>query len=361
MTDSTYNVLIIGLSGVGKSSLINYVFGQNVADVGIGEPVTQKGFHMYPCIKNDLKISFFDSWGLEVGKEKEWTNLLNEELDKRDITKSADNWFHSIFYCINAASQRIQLFEINIIKNIQNKKYNVTIIFTNSDNVTENEINSLKECIYKEIKNVKIINACSISTKKRGSPKIENYGKEDIENDIYINFWNSIILRLPERCQYLIFQEIEKAKLKIINHVDCNMGWFNYGTINDEVLYKINNFKKQLLNIIDSIITNEILQTVKMYNLFSKALKYPITQNNFIYSSNIFISNFDNDWGVEMAARITVSILTLGLAEIITADMHKEHSKEKINNVFQNWKNEIQFKVKPDITNYLNKLLPKSK
>ena len=35
------NVLIIGKSGVGKSSLLNYLFGKELQAVGVGAPVTK--------------------------------------------------------------------------------------------------------------------------------------------------------------------------------------------------------------------------------------------------------------------------------------------------------------------------------
>ena len=36
------NILIAGATGVGKSSIINMVFGKEVAVVGTGKPVTKK-------------------------------------------------------------------------------------------------------------------------------------------------------------------------------------------------------------------------------------------------------------------------------------------------------------------------------
>ncbi|MBQ2431273.1 MAG: 50S ribosome-binding GTPase [Campylobacter sp.] len=36
------NVLIVGKTGVGKSTLINTIFGRNVVRTGSGEPITKK-------------------------------------------------------------------------------------------------------------------------------------------------------------------------------------------------------------------------------------------------------------------------------------------------------------------------------
>ena len=61
------NILIAGKSGVGKSSLLNYIFGEEVAETGAGKPVTAEGLHEYSFeLKDNDRISFSicDSWGL---------------------------------------------------------------------------------------------------------------------------------------------------------------------------------------------------------------------------------------------------------------------------------------------------------
>lgn len=35
------NVLLMGATGVGKSSLINALFGKEIAKAGVGKPITQ--------------------------------------------------------------------------------------------------------------------------------------------------------------------------------------------------------------------------------------------------------------------------------------------------------------------------------
>ena len=41
-----FNLAVFGKTGVGKSTLVNAIFGEEVARTGIGEPVT-KGSHLY--------------------------------------------------------------------------------------------------------------------------------------------------------------------------------------------------------------------------------------------------------------------------------------------------------------------------
>ena len=44
---SRYNAVIVGQTGVGKSTLVNYLYGQDIAAVGVGKPVTTEGFYAY--------------------------------------------------------------------------------------------------------------------------------------------------------------------------------------------------------------------------------------------------------------------------------------------------------------------------
>lgn len=63
------NILILGKTGVGKSSLVNYLYGQNIAIAKSGKPVTLRGFHKHPSFKyKSLNVTVYDSWGLEDRK-----------------------------------------------------------------------------------------------------------------------------------------------------------------------------------------------------------------------------------------------------------------------------------------------------
>ena len=72
---NTLNVVVIGKTGVGKSTLINTVFGDSVAEVGIGTPVTQA---IRKLEKEGVPLAIYDTPGLELQGNHSTENLLEE-------------------------------------------------------------------------------------------------------------------------------------------------------------------------------------------------------------------------------------------------------------------------------------------
>ncbi|UOR24325.1 50S ribosome-binding GTPase [Helicobacter pylori] len=52
------NILLMGTTGVGKSSLINGLFGQEVAKAGVGKPITQ---HLKKYIDEEKGLVLWDT------------------------------------------------------------------------------------------------------------------------------------------------------------------------------------------------------------------------------------------------------------------------------------------------------------
>lgn len=101
---SKANILVVGPTGAGKSTIINTVFG-NVLDQNqnIGLPVTQE-FTMYEKEGKPLRI--FDSKGLESGvcqslefQQKTREFLLNDPRGKE---------IHIVWYVLNSSNLRVQ-------------------------------------------------------------------------------------------------------------------------------------------------------------------------------------------------------------------------------------------------------------
>lgn len=141
------NILLCGATGVGKSSLVNDVFGKNLAEVGEGIPIT-RGIRLH----EGESINLYDSEGYEIGKEKQ--NYYREEIlscidkKKNDYPNDLNKHIHEVWYCISAANKRITETDIGIINMIQNQeKIPIAVIFTQVDGVDEEELAALKRTI----------------------------------------------------------------------------------------------------------------------------------------------------------------------------------------------------------------------
>ena len=163
----TLNLLILGQTGTGKSSIVNALVGDDVEKTSIGKPETPKerkneageierGIYPHPHEIDGKKVVIYDSWGLEVDKATEWEDIIEEELKKRSEDKDIKDWFHSVTYCIQAGGYKIQDFDIKMIKLFMDKKYNVIVALTKSDQIGKEKREKFIKEIEKAIK-IKII------------------------------------------------------------------------------------------------------------------------------------------------------------------------------------------------------------
>ena len=58
------NIVTLGRSGVGKSSLLNYLLGKNFFRAGVGRPVTGAVFFEEKSIIADIPVTIIDSYGI---------------------------------------------------------------------------------------------------------------------------------------------------------------------------------------------------------------------------------------------------------------------------------------------------------
>ncbi len=58
------NILLMGATGVGKSSLINGFFSQEVAKAGVGKSLTQ---HLEKYVDGEKGLILWDTKGIEAG------------------------------------------------------------------------------------------------------------------------------------------------------------------------------------------------------------------------------------------------------------------------------------------------------
>lgn len=139
------NILICGATGVGKSSVVNKLFGQEIAKVASGEPVT-RGIQKYESVS--MSVVLYDSEGYEIGSEKlhSFKENIIDFIDKKKEDEMYDH-IHLVWYCISAANKRITDLDISTIKDINNKNVKVCVLFTQIDSVDDEELEQLIETI----------------------------------------------------------------------------------------------------------------------------------------------------------------------------------------------------------------------
>ena len=136
------NIAIMGKTGVGKSTLINAIFHENLAKTGIGQPVTQN-FKMYS--KKGQFYSILDSKGFELADYKEILQELKDQINTRKTANASDH-IHVAWFCINDNSNRIEDAEIEFINELA-KEIPVIVVLTQGmrkkDKVFYNEVKRL--------------------------------------------------------------------------------------------------------------------------------------------------------------------------------------------------------------------------
>lgn len=202
------NIIVVGKSGVGKSTLINSLFRDKIAETGLGRPITTE---IRKIEKKDYPMAIYDTPGFELseGQQAKVKEEIIELIHKGLATRDINNAIHCIWYCINVGGNRtFDQTEINWLKELieKNKVTKVPIIVVLTQACPKTKGKQMQTLVEKEnLDIIKVIPVLAQDMDFDGEYVAKAYGLDQLV-DIMSE-------ALPEELQDTL-QNVQKASLK---------------------------------------------------------------------------------------------------------------------------------------------------
>lgn len=211
------NIMLAGRVGVGKSTLVNAVFGEEIAETGVGPSITQN-IHRYS--RPDMPISVYDTPGIELGVEADLiakTYLTEIKAQMGD----EDTRIHFCLYCVRARDERFETVEADIIRALA-KDVLVVLVLTQCP--TAEDSRATKFAKYLDSLNLPVLDDRTFMTLAEednvAGVKLAPFGLDELVSSIYH--------QLPEAERHTLasYQRVS-LELKVAEarrHVNFSMG-----------------------------------------------------------------------------------------------------------------------------------------
>ncbi|MCL1941039.1 MAG: GTPase domain-containing protein [Synergistaceae bacterium] len=224
------NVLIMGKTGVGKSSFINYLYPDAEREVGAGRPVTGKSIHKNTLkLDNGLTVNLYDTWGLEANKAGEWKKIIIGEVRRNNLSNVRD-WFHTIIYCLSAKSARVEPFETEQINMLLAEGNRVLVVLTHCDlNNVAAAADSMAEILCRDcdLRQDDIVRISSVLKKLLGGATRGAFGKDMALDRITSNLWEAVAERIPKNLRLFGIRRIDKWYGESLSAIENGIDFFN--------------------------------------------------------------------------------------------------------------------------------------
>lgn len=219
------NIIVMGKTGAGKSTLINSVLQADVAPTGTGQAITKKNqvysknmlLHIGEETDNlgryaqvGCKLNLYDTVGLEIDNTiteqtlseiKRHIEITQEKMEKDDI--------HVVWFCVNNKSSRFERYELELIRKLSiDYEIPFIIVLTQCISDEEGELgiklsNNLPEVLLRRVlaKNYKMRNS-----------EIPSFGIKKLIHDTFNDYKSLKVDIIEKKLNTLNKQRIDRIK-----------------------------------------------------------------------------------------------------------------------------------------------------
>jgi len=322
------NVLVVGQTGVGKSSLINYLTGVNRAAVGVGRPITTKDdVSSYPSEYLGVPVLLFDSWGIETDKVDDWKNRIKKIIGEHNgcVDDVGASWFHTIIYCIACGNSRIQPTDEKMINYFKKEGFSVIIALTKADLIGTDDLYKLKSSLPQGT----ICQTVSVGAKTRYGVS-EPFGKKEL----FAAMIMETLSNLPTRLSLFLNGNLESWERKMRSKLwDFDISRFG----NSDVENWINSSAESQLDVTKELSRRFVSEELQVLSKWSVS----VTDVSVQYKLES-LPEADEMSGGEIALAIAFAPIAIVGALIYGIFWGVEHERDKLREMISNASSQIK-------------------